>query len=532
MISIIAEEPDVPYKDNLVSAGLARVWRPAGKLKYMPASLMKLVISHCLGFRLPYTSKNRSTPSVFELRSDFDAYEFNRPQPRDPVSGDRTNRYKMNWNEWFSNEEPSTDDDPETLREVTILYQASVARYTADIGVYLSEPDRLSPDPEYARMSFLPSGQGRAQALLIILFRSSRPLASFSAALSKHSRAYRPRNGGTGPPVSETWQLEQTVVISFYCVLAAIKEETDQFIQDCYAQIKTVVSQVLENHNEYLTDSYWQHISVRRSPSSYKAKFLLHVHDRVNDALQSVLRITKLLAELNARPEHTTQAQIPMPATPRWQDQRIEELHQSTITTLQVQKLQLQTLLRQINEDQKLLQSRLQLAQEQRLLKLTIFAAVFLPLSFTTSLFGMNINSSTKEGPSGFSEWINARLGNITLEENRIMTEVLGSITATSSSLNFSWTAVAATACGLLLTLPLAMAIDAIVRALVHAVQPVPAAWAAAAALVSLLSGIPIAIVTGISIVVLSVPWYWRWRWRRHKKKAAKNRQPQPEDLP
>jgi hypothetical protein len=144
----------------------------------------------------------------------------------------------------------------------------------------------------------------------------------------------------------------------------------------------------------------------------------------------------------------------------------------------------------------------------------------------------MNINSSTKEGPSGFSEWINARLGNITLEENRIMTEVLGSITATSSSLNFSWTAVAATACGLLLTLPLAMAIDAIVRALVHAVQPVPAAWAAAAALVSLLSGIPIAIVTGISIVVLSVPWYWRWRWRRHKKKAAKNRQPQPEDLP
>src|SRR5688572_16349539 len=113
MISIIAEEPDVPYKDNLVSAGLARVWRPAGKLKYMPASLMKLVISHCLGFRLPYTSKNRSTPSVFELRSDFDAYEFNRPQPRDPVSGDRTNRYKMNWNEWFSNEEPSTDDDPE-----------------------------------------------------------------------------------------------------------------------------------------------------------------------------------------------------------------------------------------------------------------------------------------------------------------------------------------------------------------------------------------------------------------------------------
>lgn len=46
----------------------------------------------------------------------------------------------------------------------------------------------------------------------------------------------------------------------------------------------------------------------------------------------------------------------------------------------------------QIGEDLKVLRSHFQLAQDLTLFRLTILAAIFLPLSFATSLFGMNMN--------------------------------------------------------------------------------------------------------------------------------------------
>jgi hypothetical protein len=167
------------------------------------------------------------------------------------------------------------------------------------------------------------------------------------------------------------------------------------------------------------------------------------------------------------------------------------------------QETQLKELLSYIEEDQALLRSRLQLVQDQRVLQFTVFAAIFLPLSFTTSLFGKNISPSTAEGPRGFSKWVNSTISELSSEQDRLMTEVLGSITATSGSLNHSWKVFGITAACLLLTLPISMAINAIIRAIVGGVSISAVYWRAGAAIALA----ALYIVAEVNLVL------WTWVW-------------------
>lgn len=145
-----------------------------------------------------------------------------------------------------------------------------------------------------------------------------------------------------------------------------------------------------------------------------------------------------------------------------------------------------------IEDNHKILRNHFQLAQDLRVFRITILAAVFLPLSFTTSLFGMNIESGIIEGPIGFTNFMNSTLDG-TPSNLLNSTQALLSTIGSTSNWSFSWTTFAITASALLSTLPLSLFVGAAVRFIVvwainHIVY-----WRA------------IAVVPGIAYVVLSI---------------------------
>ncbi|KAI0866673.1 hypothetical protein F4860DRAFT_458087 [Xylaria cubensis] len=119
-----------------------------------------------------------------------------------------------------------------------------------------------------------------------------------------------------------------------------------------------------------------------------------------------------------------------------------------------------------LEENQKIMRNHFQLEQDLRVFRITILAAVFLPLSFTTSLFGMNLDSSVSEGPIGFSSFTNSTLEGISTDL-RDSTQALVSIISSSSNLSFSWKIFGITAGALILTLPLSLFVGAVVRFIV-----------------------------------------------------------------
>ena len=103
------------------------------------------------------------------------------------------------------------------------------------------------------------------------------------------------------------------------------------------------------------------------------------------------------------------------------------------------------------------------LTHDRRNLPLTVLAAVFLPLSFASTFFGMNMNTMTSSGPTGFSNWTTAWI----LESPADMqnsTRALASTIGSSGTLTYNWKTYIITAGCLLLTLPLSLTIGSILR--------------------------------------------------------------------
>jgi len=103
------------------------------------------------------------------------------------------------------------------------------------------------------------------------------------------------------------------------------------------------------------------------------------------------------------------------------------------------------------------------LTHDRRNFILTSLAAVFLPLSFASTFFGMNMNTMTSSGPKGFSNWTNSWIEESPADMQN-STRALASTIGTSGTLTYSWTTYIITAICLVFTLPLSLTIGSIVR--------------------------------------------------------------------
>lgn len=117
----------------------------------------------------------------------------------------------------------------------------------------------------------------------------------------------------------------------------------------------------------------------------------------------------------------------------------------------------------EIKELQQTLDKHLDMTHNRRNFILTIIAAVYLPLSFAATLFGMNINTTTSESPQGFSNWTASWIESSPADIQN-STKALVSTVGSSGPRSFSWKTFIITAACLLMSIPLSLTIGGLLR--------------------------------------------------------------------
>ncbi|KAH8177874.1 corA-like mg2+ transporter protein [Sarocladium implicatum] len=505
--------------------------------------------------------------------SFFETYSFERPSPLVPPSRRRkaSNINTGFWNPWFNEKNLGKYYDNGDWHEthtycVTLGWHRHVTPYGSDFVVFTKEPHREKPALEYARILYTPPREEMKQPRMLVLIRSAGSIQRFStfrrqlirqlkdfdadpplqadtqsgprnaehisAELGPGVANVRPRpdDAGSetnhaqsnpaetaearanttqpGPGETEHWNADEFVMAALYTTFLVMVEETDLFIWQCYKE--------------------------RKNPSSNKSKYLLHLMDLAKASLHGVSRGLQLLEEIESSSVTANRQQLnyngaALPRLPKLKGTRMVKLHEQVSGDLHFQKSQTESLLRELSEDQDLLRSRFQLTQDRRFFTLNILAAVFLPLSFTTSLFGMNINSDTKDGPGGLSNWTQSALEKLSSIENRRTTEILSSVTATSGSLTFSWRTFGITAACLLTILPFSFILGASFRAIVGGVALSAIYWRALLLAVVLfifwvsISGpyVPPLMSLVVNVLLMATSLGLAWRKKKQKRKLA-----------
>lgn len=237
-------------------------------------------------------------------------------------------------------------------------------------------------------------------------------------------------------------------------------------------------------------------------------RFLLHLedyrktgHHGVEHGLQAIKTISSRIQEY----------QLP--------SSEVKDKLERIITDLDYLDSKLSALGVTIREDKDMLRQHFQLTQDQTLFRLTILAAIFLPLSFATSFFGMNIDGLPDDVETFFNrkpedplpedkdkpEFLRA-LDRITDVDTHSATAALAAILGSNDA---TWTTFAITAICLLCTLPAALMAGAIIRGIIVAVAKYVVYWRGLAIL-------GIALVFLLTTYSEYVPWlrdyqYTKW---------------------
>lgn len=188
-------------------------------------------------------------------------------------------------------------------------------------------------------------------------------------------------------------------------------------------------------------------------------------------AYEAIIHATKILRAISAwEDSHLNVSQI-------W-DSGIPWSKRAAIMSndLGFLKRQLQKVETDVKGMQQLLRERLELSHNRRGFILTLIAAVYLPLSFATSFFGMNINTATPPTESGFSNYTSNWISNSPADFQNTTRAIVSTI-GTSGTLTYSWEIFGITAGGLLLTLPLSLTLGSIVRSLYRSVRRYARHW-------------------------------------------------------
>lgn len=199
----------------------------------------------------------------------------------------------------------------------------------------------------------------------------------------------------------------------------------------------------------------------------------MHLEDSRRMASNGVKHATSVLNNLTAWAEKNIQERTEARSALLHTD-KMAALHED----LEFCGRELERLRSYTEADHETLRQHFQLSQEMTLFRLTILAAIFLPLSFTTSFFGMNMTTGG-EGPETFSKVTNEILDKITDTNMRSSAEALVSIVSSSGNVNYEWKVFAGTAIGLLFILPFTLAVGTIMRTTVVSVVRYVKYWRA-----------------------------------------------------
>ena len=240
-----------------------------------------------------------------------------------------------------------------------------------------------------------------AAGRLELIFRSSSSLHHFDH-LRQPEQVYK-------LPVSTQqhgWSKESEVVFTVCAALQVMILETTGFLNQCSDELKSLVS-----HSDltilYAADPS-QRLASRQNPTSDKVKFLLHFEDCRVSAQEGVHHGLQVLRSFTAWVDQLQRdSSLWNGGESLWT--RFARIRMD----LEFLDTELSRLKPDIRELQQMIREQLALNNERRTFILTVLAAIFLPLSFATSLCGMNMSPAISEGPADFSKWMRATVNNI-----------------------------------------------------------------------------------------------------------------------
>ncbi|RWQ94468.1 hypothetical protein C8Q69DRAFT_293579 [Paecilomyces variotii] len=338
-----------------------------------------------------------------------------------------------------------------------LTWHSTAPSFVSDMHVEIWQQYKKLPEREFAHIRLFPATEpehdnrtasatsasssntvagGDNGARLFILFRSMNALHHFSYMRSE-SQVYA-RSEGTTLVNCRACQSE--IVFSILAVFQVMKFESRTFLEGCTDELRKM------------------ELLGRQHPSVNKMRYLVHLEDCRFGAEESVTHALSVLKTLeNWIREQETEQKL-------WDggqsfEQRLEILR----TDLEYLQDELVHTSKAIEEMQQKIREQLSLSRGRRDFILALLAAIYLPLSFTTSFFGMNMNTNTSPGPQAFSTWTNSSLDGLPAD-TRNSTEAIISAMNTSGSLNWTWEQFGIMLGCLILTLPLALAAGGIFR--------------------------------------------------------------------
>jgi hypothetical protein len=214
---------------------------------------------------------------------------------------------------------------------------------------------------------------------------------------------------------------------------------------------------VVECLSTYANES--KNLEVRQAPSAGKLRYLVHLEDcralayegvdhglQVLDSLHTWIEDRKSLGLWDGRHRILNAFDIWREAS-EWYRKRLSVIGDK------------------IKELKNTLQEHLALTSARRNYILSIVAAFYVVLSFTTSFFGMNMNTSTPVGPQGFTDWATTWI-NSSPADVQNSTRALVSTINSAGIQSYPWKTFGITAGSLLATIPLALGAGGAVRAM------------------------------------------------------------------
>ncbi|KAI1169963.1 hypothetical protein F4777DRAFT_571036 [Nemania sp. FL0916] len=403
----------------------------SGRLRTLhlyPTWILEILIAHAWGVELMPWAPNMSPQNSY-------AYEFDCPKPLELPSirasdmlasqlppGPRARTY------WGKDPRRPGNIDPDRgENEMLLFWQSDCTEFTSDFAVYIWEHQKSIPSGEHAKIILCPAAVETEGTLLIIVFSSCRPHVLFSERRGSFTNLMSTDNS--------TWSPDSEAVYSIYCVFEVVITDTADFVDRLYRQVSRL------------------HMIGRQNPSTAKLRFLLHLEDLHKAASAGVRNALKILAvfTLWAREHDYIKS-----------EERSDVLKKD----LEFLDKELTKLRDNISKDQEILRHHLQLEQDSRFFRLTLLASLFLPLSFTTSFFGMNI-TSVSDGTRYFSSWTNATIDSLA-PDTQNSTKAIASMIQETSSSDFSFLTVLLTGAALTITLPLSLFIGAILRSIIR----------------------------------------------------------------
>jgi hypothetical protein len=210
--------------------------------------------------------------------------------------------------------------------------------------------------------------------------------------------------------------------------------------------------------------NFIKNLLARQDPTTNKIRHLVHLEDYRASAQEGIVHACRVIERINKWID--TQHPAQHPAQPFWD---AGQSFQSRFSVIEEDLIflrdQLIDISQELKELQQTLREHLELTHNRRNFILTIIAAVYLPLSFATSFFGMNINTTTPAGPQGFSNWTASWIANSPVDIQN-STKALASTIGSSGTETYPWKTFIITSVCLIITLPISLTFGTIFRVL------------------------------------------------------------------